>query len=291
MKKISLLILGALFLMSGNLFAQVVDDTESNEEFDQFYERPIVRKAKKPFAYPYVRAADVVWEHAVWRVIDFREKMNQVFYYPLDPQQSRTNMWTMIDKAATEGLIKIYKDDEFKEEIDDWAAQKASMGNRRTEEVPYYDLDGTEYMKDTVIVTAMANEDIKTLRLKERWFIDKQRSVRDVRIVGFSLVYYMQQGQDENAVTIPMTIGWVRFNDPEVRDLLANTEVYNPYNDAERRTYDDIFQKRHFTSYVVRETNTYGRQIGDYLTGMDALYESERVEELLFNMEQDMWEY
>lgn len=291
MKKISLLILGALFLMSGNLFAQVVDDTESNEEFDQFYERPIVRKAKKPFAYPYVRAADVVWEHAVWRVIDFREKMNQVFYYPLDPQQSRMNMWTMIDKAATEGLIKIYKDDEFKEEIDDWVAQKASMGNRRTEEVPYYDLDGTEYMKDTVIVTAMANEDIKTLRLKERWFIDKQRSVRDVRIVGFSLVYYMQQGQDENAVTIPMTIGWVRFNDPEVRDLLANTEVYNPYNDAERRSYDDIFQKRHFTSYVVRETNTYGRQIGDYLTGMDALYESERVEELLFNMEQDMWEY
>ena len=137
----------------------------------------------------------------------------------------------------------------------------------------------------------MVEEDITTLKLKERWFIDKQRSVRDVRIIGFTLVYNQQKEQEGVVSSNPMEIGWIRFNDPEVRELLANTEVYNPKNDAERRSYDDIFQKRMFTSYITKESTVYERRLSDYLTGMDALYESERIEELLFDMEQDMWEY
>ena len=287
----SLILLSALFLISGNLFAQIVDDNDSNEEFDQFYERPIVNKAKKPFVYPYVRAADVVWERVVWRVIDFREKMNQVFYYPIEPEQARMNMFSMISSAAEQGLIKVYEDDEFKREAD-WNVIREGAGSERQETVyDDPDLDGMQMSHDTTIRTDMAASEVKTLRIKERWFIDKQRSVRDVRIVGFTLIYNKLMGDGESGEYNAYPLGWVRFNDPEVRDLLANTEVYNPLNDAERRTYDDVFQKRHFTSYVIRESNTYGRRIDQYLTGMDALYESDRIEELLFDMEQDMWEY
>lgn len=291
MKKIVLVMLSVLFLISGNTFAQIVDESESNEELDQFYDRPINNKAKKPFVYPYVRAADVVWEHAVWRTIDFREKMNQVFYYPIVPQQSRMNMYTMLDQAISNGTIKVYNDDEFKDEVEDWAKRKELMGNTTYVKVYKQDLDGFEQEEDSLVTTPMVEEDITTLRLKERWFIDKQRSVRDVRIIGFTLVYNQQKESEGVVSSNPLEIGWVRFNDPEVRELLANTEVYNPKNDAERRSYDDIFQKRMFTSYVTRETSTYNRKISDYLSGMDALYESERVEELLFDMEQDMWEY
>ena len=35
--------------------------------------------------YQYVREADVMWSTKIERVIDLREKMNQVFYYPLRP--------------------------------------------------------------------------------------------------------------------------------------------------------------------------------------------------------------
>lgn len=290
MKKTGLLILSALamFLFSGNLYAQIVDGDESTEELDQFYERTVTRNAKKPFEYPYVRDADVVWGRAVWRVVDFREKMNQVFYYPVEEDQGRINMFTMIDRAASNGTIKLYADDEFKEEIPDWNEHKQKLGSSRTEEIITVDLDGMEQVHDSVIYIAMNPMDVKTLRIKERWFVDKQRSVRDVRIIGFALVYYVQR---EDEAPQPMPLGWVRFNDPEVRYLLANTEVFNPSNDAERRSYDDIFQKRMFTSYVIKESERFNRSINDYLSGMDALYESERVEDDLFNIEQDMWEY
>ncbi|MCF0210983.1 MAG: gliding motility protein GldN [Bacteroidales bacterium] len=290
MKKTGLLILSALalFFYAGNLNAQVIDEEESTEELDQFYERAVTRKAKKPFEYPYVRDADVIWSRAVWRVVDFREKMNQVFYYPVEEDQGRINMFTMIDKAASAGTIKIYEDDEFKTEIPDWNEFKKKIGTTRTEEIITVDLDGMESVHDSTIYIAMNPMDVKTLRIKERWFVDKQRSVRDVRIVGLALIYFVQR--DDEAPQ-PMPLGWIRFNDPEVRYLLANTEVFNPQNDAERRSYDDIFQKRMFTSYVIKESERFNRSISDYLTGMDALYESDRVEEDLLNVEQDMWEY
>jgi hypothetical protein len=52
-----------------------------------------------------------------------------------------------------------------------------------------------------------------------------------------------------------------------------------------------LFEKRYFTSYIIKEDNAFDRPIASYARGMDALAESERINELLFNMEHDMWHY
>ena len=35
-------------------------------------------------------------------------------------------------------------------------------------------------------------------------------------------------------------------------------------NDTERRTFDDVFHKRMFNSYIIKESNVYNRRIEDY---------------------------
>ena len=71
---------------------------------------------------------------------------------------------------------------------------------------------------------------------------------------------------------------WVYY--PSVRHLFANHEVFNTNNDAERRTFEDIFFKRRFSSYIYQETNVYNnRRIEDYRVGLDALLESEKIKE------------
>lgn len=213
--------------------------------------------------------------------------MNQPFYYPIEEDQGRVNLFTVIDRAIKDGTIKVYETDEFKTEAD---YNKILQGAGETKTITKYetDLDGMETEKDEQIFQAMDPIDVKSMRIKEDWYVDKQRSVRDVRILGFSLIY-MKQRDDEAPQTYPL--GWIRYNDPAVRNLLANSEVFNPKNDVERRSYDDVFVKRLFTSYVIRTSNTYDRSISDYLTGFDALYESQNIEEDIFNREQDMWEY
>ena len=60
---------------------------------------------------------------------------------------------------------------------------------------------------------------------------------------------------------------------------------------TQRRTYEDLFQKRYFSSYIVKEDNAFNRQIVSYARGLDALAESERIQQELFNIEHDIWNY
>lgn len=288
MRKFGLLVLGLLLCGTANVNAQVMEEPEEN--LDGFYIKSsdAYPDGKKPFEYPYVREDDVVWSYRVWRVIDFREKMNQVFYYPLVPDQGRKNLTTILDEALTEGRIRAFEDDMFTQEITNWTEYKSKFGTTRTETLIDYDVDGMEITRDTSIFVPANFESAEQLRIKEDWFFDKNRTVEDVRIIGFSLVASYEKSEGDVQT---LALGWIRYNDPEVRLLLANSEVYNPQNDKARRSYDDIFQKRIFDSYIIRATNTFNRSIKDYLQGADALAESERIKELLFNMEEDMWEY
>lgn len=287
MKKIEVILLGLFLFLSPSLFAQVVDEPEDNS--DGFYtkESELIENGKKAFEFPYVREADVVWAHRVWREIDFKEKINQVFYYPTQPDQGRKNLFTILDEALSEGRIRGFDDDMFSKEVN-WAELKANLGGTEVVEIFDTDIDGNDIVTYDTAYKSLRAEDITMLRIKEDWFIDKNRSVEDVRIIGFTLVYMQQK---EEGVVVPITLAWIRYNDPEVRELLANAEVYNMDNDRARRSYDDIFRKRIFSSYVTRESNDFNRSIELYATGIDAWMESQRIEDYLFEMEEDMWEY
>ncbi|RYE22943.1 MAG: gliding motility protein GldN, partial [Sphingobacteriaceae bacterium] len=56
-------------------------------------------------------------------------------------------------------------------------------------------------------------------------------------------------------------------------------------------SFDDIFMKRIFASYIVKESNDKDERIKDYAQGIDKLYESEKIKKSLLNYEQDLWVY
>jgi gliding motility associated protien GldN len=83
---------------------------------------------------------------------------------------------------------------------------------------------------------------------------------------------------------------WVRYD--EIRDVLAKKEAYNPKNDAQRLSFDDLFMQRRFSSYIVAESNVYNdRFIQEYTVGKDAMFEAERVKKEIMDFEHDLWEY
>jgi hypothetical protein len=67
--------------------------------------------------------------------------------------------------------------------------------------------------------------------------------------------------------------------------------VYNSKNDAERRTFEDIFWKRQFSSVAYKETNVFDRDIERYSKGIDALLESDRIKNDIFRWEHDLWHF
>ena len=51
------------------------------------------------------------------------------------------------------------------------------------------------------------------------------------------------------------------------------------------------FGKRMFSSTIIKEANVFDRSINQYMIGLDALLEANRIKEEIFNLEHDLWEY
>ena len=83
---------------------------------------------------------------------------------------------------------------------------------------------------------------------------------------------------------------WIPFD--ELRPYLAMQYIIPNRNETKRVTYDEFFQKRLFTSYIVGEGNMYNRMIPDYEKSYEGIKkEQERIATELLNFEQDLWEY
>lgn len=255
------------------------------------YDSPYLHEhlsARKPIPYTYLREADVMWAKRIWRVLDLREKINLPIYYPTTPIKNRYSLFDVIKKGLEEGALHAYDrpllDDEFQYEMP-LSQVKAKLNTMDT----VLSQNINTGMMDTVLVpVSIESASITQFWIKEDWFFDKQRSVMDVRIIGIAP---MREKIDKNTGEFRgyEPLFWLYF--PECRPYFAQFEVFNRQNDAERRSFDDIFAKRLFSSYIRKETNVYDRVIVEYAKSLDALLESERIKNDIFIMEHDLWHF
>jgi gliding motility associated protien GldN len=238
-------------------------------------------------SYPYLREADVMWSRTVWRKLDMREKMNHPIYYPLEATKERISLVQLMLNAMNEGSLTAYDamNDEFTTPLS--RSSTRNFGSwTDTVYVPNPDPPYDVEMK--LVEHEFDPSTVKEFRIKEVWFFDKQRSELNVRIVGICPV-----AENIDPVTgevrglSPMF--WVYF--PELRNILSTTRVFTRFNGNMEMTYDDLFWKRMFSSYIYKVQNVYDRKIADYATGINAMLESEKVQNDIFNYEMDLWEY
>ena len=298
MKKV-LLGLSLMMLALGGMTvnAQNILDPEDENNLSNFYTRKITM-SKKAIPYPALRESDVLWETCIWRTIDFREKFNQFFYFPkgedsLNNNQGRINLAYLIYRSAANGEFEIFEDDELKIPVD-WENmyKKLNKADSTTTD-PVYDEYGEiiEEGHDTVKYKSFTSDDYYKIHLKEFWYIDSKDTRMKVRIVSLALVDENCKEIDGDMECNPTIRFWIPMNDMRVRNIFARTNAYDLYNNNAERSYDEIFITRYFDSFVTHETNTHNRAVHDYLTGEDAQLESQSIEERIFDIESDMWEY
>jgi len=245
---------------------------------------------KKPMPLPSVREADVFWSQKLWRIIDLREKMNLPLYYPTVEIEGRMNLISLLLNGIENGQLTPYDasvDDDFKVPMS-FEQVKAAFGAEATTEEKI-DFDTGERTMVTIQGEIRPN-DIKQYLIKEEWYFDKQTSTLNVRIIGICPIREFVRPGDAPDQVQRQKLFWVYY--PEARPLLSTNLVLNPYNSAQQVSFDDLFIKRTFNSYIVSEENVYNnRGINAYLIGKDAMLESKRIEDKIFNYEQDLWEY
>jgi gliding motility associated protien GldN len=251
---------------------------------DGYYQKTNILNARVA-PYASLRESDILFSKRVWREIDVRDKVNTIFASP------KSRLITILTDAIQAGELTAYDASYTKDDVngDEFSAvltpQSAMARFADSVLVPIFDKEGNQI--GTIMKPGEFNADsIIKFRIKEDWIFDKQRSVFEPRIVGIApMVRITAAGQafDEQPAF------WIYF--PEVRHLLVTKAVVNRNNDATGLSYDDIFMKRIFSSYIVKESNTNDLRIKDYAVGLDRLRESERVKKALMDFEHDLWSF
>jgi len=271
--------------LSLSLFASVFGQVN-----DGVYEKEHV-PSRKPVPYPYLREADAMWSKKITRNLPLREKLNHPLYYPTEQMGSRMSLTNLLMYGITNEGLTAYDamvDDKFTVPLTKTQINDNFGAGMDTIVLINEDTGAEEY---SIIETQPNYAECKQYLMKEEWFFDNQRSLLEVRIIGLTAIreYYRPDDIDQEEV-LKKKAFMIYF--PEARRLFANHEVFNPKNDAERRTFDDIFFKRKFSSFITKESNVYDdRGINEYTVGQAALFEAEKVKYWIANFEHDMWEY
>lgn len=248
------------------------------QPMDDIVERRIM-KERKVLKHPPLREADVFWEKRVWRLIDVNEKMNKTFVYPENP------FFKILAEGALNGEVQLY------------SPESESFDIPMTRE----DFNGMLYQIDTfevfhpvtlqpepqIVTNELNYEDIKRFRIKEVWYFDEQRSVMNVRILGIAPM--LEVFDDQGNFRYERPLFWVYY--PEIRQLLARHEVFNPGNDRSNMSWEDLLEMRFFSSVIYKTSNIHDRKLSMYLEGLDLLQEAKKRKQEIFNFEHDLWSY
>jgi len=253
---------------------------------DGYYKKTNILNAKVT-PYPALRESDVAYAKRVWREIDLRERMNA---YLISPKQ---RLIDVLVAAIKDGELTAYdatQDEANKDDPDGDAFSRPLTTDQAmktlSDSVTRKSFDANQNETDVKVLAPFVPDSVVKFRIKEDWIFDKQRSVFEPRIIGIApLIHRQAAGQFLDY----QPAFWIYF--PDARPILAVKEVVSKDNDNTGLSFDDIFMKRIFTSYIVKVSNDKDEAIKDHAQGIDKLYEAEQIKKKLQDWEVNLWQY
>lgn len=274
------------------------------------------------------RLDDIMWSKVVYRIIDLRFKQNYQLYFPQkvnDPDYK--NLFRVILEAIEDGMTVYDMIDEqafnlkpdYTKPIDgrvlvarmqdaDWMPDEdeddeTNELTKLRKQVLHYDTltNKYEFNKSEIFETISKNQ-IKFL-IQEIVFFDRHTSRLHSTIMAIAPLRSdrIRTTVDEedspkdrcekitSAVFESFTC-WIPFL--KLRPYLVMQYVVPIANETKRVTFDEFFQKRMYSSYLLGEDNLRGRMITQYTTSEEEVHrEQERIEREMMDFEQDLWAY
>lgn len=244
---------------------------------------------KKAYVAPWqnIRANDVLYKKRVWRQIDVRQKQNMPFRYAGDENTGGGTFIEILLHGIQKGELRAFSaiDDRFTTTLsyDDVVAKLVGQPETILVRQP----DGTE--KEVITQREFTPSNVTKFNIKEDVIFDRNLGREIRRIIGISPV--IDKFNDDGTFRGSLSLFWIYY--PESRNYLAKYEVYNADNDMFRINWDDLFEKRMFSSFITKTSinNPEQDDIKIYKNNLDRLYESNKSAEYLFNKEHDLWVY
>lgn len=288
-------------------------NAKSPESFRKYREMNMIKQGDslvstkiEPLKYGFIADKDILKSMVVWEIIDMNDKLNQPFYHNEDGLVSQNkSLYRLLFEAINDGRIKeVYDDEMFMTRLNPEAIQSRIknevMSDAGIDRINEKGALTADEMKEFTNVYETKTEDVKVLKIKGMWYIDRRDSQMKYRLLGIAAMgqdpatmgQYGPDGQPLASKDELIDLFWVYY--PDAREVLANAVVFNSKNLASDITFDDLLNARRFSTVIYKSDNGLGNGvIKDYIPN-DAdgqLEESERIRGQILQMESDMWNY
>jgi gliding motility associated protien GldN len=247
---------------------------------------------------PHLIESDIKFRKRIWRRLDLNHKENLVFRWPGSP------FTKIIYELATDGVVPCYYTDSFEFSIQGYMSPENMMkrlGYIVNEKKLPPGIDPNTATPDDYEITPTPNfykhTDILMFEIMEDWVFDYKHGSFEPIIIGIAPVVIKGTVQDAGVRDLSVThepLFWLKMED--LRPTLAQSEVFNRYNDAMKSNWDrHINVDRRFDSYIVKESNVYNQYIAqrpEFIADrIAAKLEGDKIKNDLFVFEHDLFEY
>ena len=301
----------------------VVDDTPINsmsilnakspESFRKYRDLNIIKQGDSmvsnkitPLEYGFIEDKDIVKSMVVWEIIDMNDKINQPYYHNEDGLVSQNkSLYQLLFDAINDGRIKeVYDDEMFLTRLTPDAIQSRIknevMSNAGIDRINEVGKLSDEEIKEFTNVYETKTENVKVLKIKGMWYIDRRDSQMKYRLLGIAAMgqdpslmgQYGPDGQPIAGKDELIDLFWVYY--PDAREVLANSIAFNNKNLSSDISFDDLLNARRFSTIIYKSDNGLGNGvIKDYIPNDadEQLEESEIIKAQILQMESDMWNY
>ncbi len=259
-----------------------------------------------PLEYGFIEDKDIVKSMVVWEIIDMNDKINQPYYHNEDGLVSQNkSLYQLLFDAINDGRIKeVYDDEMFLTRLTPDAIQSriknVVMSNAGIDRINEVGKLSDEEMKEFTNVYETKTENVKVLKIKGMWYIDRRDSQMKYRLLGVAAMgqdpslmgQFGPDGQPLAGDDELIDLFWVYY--PDAREVLANSIAFNNKNLSSDISFDDLLNARRFSTIIYKSDNGLGNGvIKDYIPNDadEQLEESERIKAQILQMESDMWNY
>ncbi|SFI08418.1 gliding motility associated protien GldN [Halpernia frigidisoli] len=288
-------------------------NAKSPESFRKYRELGMMKQGDsmvstktEPLKYGFIEDKDVLKSMLTWEVLDMNEKLNQPFYHNEDGLVSQNkSLYQILLDAVNNGEIKeVYDDELFTTRLSPDAiaarTRNAVITDAGTDLINQNGKLTDEEKKEYTNVYETKTENVKVLKIKGMWYINKRDGEMKYRLLGIcamgqdpsTMGQYGPDGQPLASKDELIDLFWVYY--PDARKVLANNIVFNSKNLSTNVSYDDVLNARRFSSIIYKVDNGLGTGvIKDYIPkdAQAQLDESDRIKNQILQMENDMWSY
>lgn len=266
-----------------SMIAQPPARRKAQAEKKEAAKTAVSERAKLQFPVQLQMPADVAWRRDIYRMLDLTKDRNAALYYPVEPQNGQSNLFTYLFRLLLEGKISAYDyqlsgNETFAE------ADKLKLNEFLDRYHIYYqNKAGNISVDDSDIPSA----EVLSYFIKESTYFDQHTSTSHTKVTAICPV--LHRAGDFGGAAQKYPLFWLRYDD--VSGLLAKgTLMTSNLNNAATMSMDDYFATNQYEGEIYKTTNMQGRQLADYCSDEKAMKEEQKkIESQIADFDKHLW--